>query len=377
MAEIFALYQQDPKAAITKLIELRKIDDVQKRLIAAGIEPGSEQWNAALYANVAGSGAFVPHDVRTPLGTQQQTPLGAAATAVGAKPAAPVAPKLPEQTAPTAATPTTTTTGTTASVPAGFEPGSKEALTLQQKAAEAKIAGTQRESEKLGEAAAADQVALKNNVASAPQNLTISSRMTQHVKAYPDVVGKLNQPSVGSALANLVAQGVTTPYGSIALPQINEIATQLDPASRKDPKRLEAAQALARDFAYLQLQGSKVLNGQGSVSDNERLLIKNVVGDFTRLSPQNVLYVAKALELDAVNAKEQQALWSKAEDKGMSWKQFTKSPEYEAQMRKQYFRTANALGIKDAKWPGAAAPSAPVEDERARLRNRLKPQGPQ
>jgi hypothetical protein len=206
--------------------------------------------------------------------------------------------------------------------------------------------------------------------------------MTQHVKAYPDVVGKLNQPSVGSALANLVSQGVTTPYGSIALPQINEIATQLDPASRKDPKRLEAAQALARDFAYLQLQGSKVLNGQGAVSDNERTLIKNVVGDFTRLSPQNVLYVAKALELDAVNAKEQQSLWSKAEDKGMSWKQFTKSPEYEAQMRRQYFRTAHALGVKDAKWPGAAAPaapaaSAPAEDERARLRNRLKPQGSQ
>ena len=88
----------------------------------------------------------------------------------------------------------------------------------------------------------------------------------------------------------------------------------------------------------------------------------------------------QALELDAVNAKEQQTLWSKAEDKGMSWKQFTKSPEYEAQMRRQYFRTANALGIKDAKWPGAApaAAAAPdTEDERARLRNRVKPQGSQ
>jgi hypothetical protein len=258
----------------------------------------------------------------------------------------------------------------------------KEEAELQKKTEEARIAGVQKEAEKLGEAMAADQTALKTNASAAAQNMTIASRMTQHVKSYPDVVGKLNQPSVGSALANLVAQGVTTPYGSIALPQINEIATQLDPASRKDPKRLEAAQALARDFAYLQLQGSKVLNGQGAVSDNERTLIKNVVGDFTRLSPQNVLYVAKALELDAVNAKEQQALWNKAEDKGMSWKQFTKSPEYDAQMRRQYFRTANALGVKDAKWPGAAAPaaaapSAPVEDERARLRNRIKPQGPQ
>ena len=171
---------------------------------------------------------------------------------------------------------------------------------------------------------------------------------------------------MASALGRVLAEGIQTPFGSVNIPSVNAVATQLDPEAAKirDPKkreaRMTAANELARDFAYLQLNGSKVLNGQGSVSDNERKLVASVVGDFTILTPKNVMYIAKTLELEAINAKEQKALWDAQSSRGVSWKDFKRSPEFKAQEEKQYRRTAHALGIKSEPPSASTSAAAPT-----------------
>lgn len=201
-----------------------------------------------------------------------------------------------------------------------------------------------------------EQAALSTAAAQAPNDLIMASRISQNVKKYPSLVGKLSNPDLGSALMNVASQGVTLPNGSISFPGINEIATQLDPDMMKLPPkskeredRMTAARQLATDFAMLQMRGAKMMQGQGSVSDNERRLIGQAVGDFTRMTPKGVLILTKTMELEAHNAKEKAALWDQMRG-SMPWTQFKASPQYKSLEREQFNRTAKALGLPDAKW---------------------------
>ena len=142
--------------------------------------------------------------------------------------------------------------------------------------------------------------------------------------------------------------------GSIGINDVNQLAVQLDPSIRniKDPKvkeaRMSAAQQLARDFAYLSLQGSKMIQGQGAVSDNERALIKQATGDPSRLTAQNIVLVSRAVKYEAMNAKERRDLWNKMESNGMTFQQFRKSPEMMALKKGQYERMSKVLGLSNA-----------------------------
>ena len=84
------------------------------------------------------------------------------------------------------------------------------------------------------------------------------------------------------------------------------------------------------------------------MSDNERNLIKQSVGDPSRLTAKNIMNVAKALKYEAMNAKERRDLWNQMSDSGMTFQQFRRSPEYMDQSKKQYARMARILGINNA-----------------------------
>lgn len=195
---------------------------------------------------------------------------------------------------------------------------------------------------------------LHASASAADNNIMIANRITQNVEKVPELVNLLGKEGVGPAILNLASQGLKTPGGQISVGGIEQLAVQLDPSilKIKDPKvraeRLSAAQELARDFAYLALQGSKMVQGQGAVSDNERNLIKQAVGDPSRLTPQNIMNVAKAIKYEATNAKERRDLWNQMSDSGMTYQQFRRSPEYAEQSKKQYARMARILGVKDA-----------------------------
>ena len=374
-AEMLSLYNLDPKAAITKMIEMRKMDETQRKLYAAGIKPGSPEWNSALMLNVAGTGAVTPFDTRTAAGTTQTTPIAAMSGVLGggaqAPATAPVQAPAPApapayvdrrqglkpETTPVAAPP----------IQSPFNPGTKEDLEFRaavaKEMASVPIAGEKEEATKMGATYAKQQETLDTAASVAPQNKLVADRITKNARAFPDVVGILGRPDMPSALRRLMQEGIQTPFGSVNIPSVSAISVQLDAeaAKIKDPQkradRMTAYNELAKDFGYLQLNGSKVLQGQGSVSDNERALIRKVVGDFEILTPKNVLYIAKTLELEAINAKEQKALWDSESKRGVSWKEFKRSPEFKAQEEKQYRRTAHALGIKSEP-PSASTPAA-------------------
>jgi cell division ATPase FtsA len=240
----------------------------------------------------------------------------------------------------------------------GLSPTSKETLALQQAQAQSKIdvekeRQTETNKQAIAVASKASE-ALQASADSADKNIMIANRITQNVEKVPELVNLLGKEGAKSALLNLVDQGIKTPGGQLSIGGVNELAIQLDPSITriKDPKvreaRLSAAQELARDFAYLALQGSKMVEGQGAVSDNERNLIKQSVGDPSRLTAKNIMNVAKALKYEAMNAKERRDLWNQMSDSGMTYQQFRRSPEYMDQSKKQYARMARILGINDA-----------------------------
>ena len=362
---------------------LTKQDDIMRRLRAAGVQEGSPTWNAAMFTNVVGATALNPQDVRTAGGDVQQSPFGAASALLGGNvpapaalvakpPAAPVAgapaataaPAAPVAGAPAAtAAPAAPVVG--APAPAApvagarvFDPGTAQDLVEKQRQLEAaRKVETERQIATNAEAikvASKASEELHASADSADNKITIANRITQNVQKVPQLVNLLGQEGVKSALLNLLDQGIKTPGGQLSIGGVNELATQLDPSivNIKDPKlkaeRLSAAQQLARDFAYLALQGSKMVEGQGAVSDNERALIKQATGDPSRLTAQNIILVSRAVKYEAMNAKERRDLWDRMESKGMTYQQFRRSPEMLALKKDQYDRMTKVLGLSGA-----------------------------
>jgi hypothetical protein len=376
-ANIRVLAQSNPDEAIKQVLALTKPDDIVRRLRAAGIQPGTPEYNAALFTNIIGANALNPQDVRTSGGTVQQTPFGAATALLGGKPpvAAP-APVAAPVAAPTAAVtpaapPMAPTVATAPAAPAifpaaapapaqrsPFAPGSKEDLAWQTAQAQAKIdVEKERQTETNKQAIAVASKAseeLQASADSADNNIIVANRISQNVQKVPELVNLLGRDTVQSAILNLADLGLRTPMGSIGINDVNQLAVQLDPSIRniKDPKvkeaRLSAAQQLARDFAFLSLQGSKMIQGQGAVSDNERALIKQATGDPSRLTAQNIVLVSRAVKYEAMNAKERRDLWNQMESKGMTYQQFRKSPEMLALKKDQYDRMTKVLGLSNA-----------------------------
>jgi hypothetical protein len=282
---------------------------------------------------------------------------------------------LPETTTAPAAAPTTTpgrrqgALPTPAAAPVetatGFTAGSKQDLDVrlerakaniarEQKLKEVPIAGATRESEKMGEADAADQVIHSDNVKQAPTNALISKQLETDINSVPGLIGKLNKPTIFSAIMNLADKGVQVGnLGSVSIPGLKEGIIQLDPEVRKDPKKLEAYQRVLNNFSRIGLEFARVVNkGMGSMSNYERSIIEQAVGDPSRMSANNLMLKAKALECDAKNAMEKDRLWKQMKNANYSWSQFKSSPEYKDMERKQFYRTANAMRVPDAKFPG-------------------------
>jgi hypothetical protein len=355
---------RDPKTRPDMYKELLKRaapTETERLAAAAGLTPGTPEHSAFMRAKIAGSGAFVPHDVRGAAGTMQQTPMEAitgglrpaAPTAPVAVPAAPAAPAVAAPAAPAAAAPRSAAP-TAVPMATGFAPGSAEDLAIRKRQQEIQQdiikEGAIEETKKI---AIPEQTALSDAVKQAPTNLILSQSLVNDVKAHPDLFGKLMQPTIWSSAANLLDTGVQIgQFGSISIPGIKDFVQQLDPAAAKDPKKLEAWTRIISNMAKVKLgYAQSVLKGQGAVSDNERRLIDTAVGDPSRDSAQNMLMKAKAIEIEARNATEQNKLWEKSRDK-MNWAQFKASSQYKEMQRAQFYRTAKVFKIENAKWPG-------------------------
>ena len=358
---------------------LTKKDDIERRMESAGIVRGSPTWNQMLAVNVAGAGAFTPHDVRGVGGTGQQTPFGAVGAALGTPPApapqpnagpAPVAAAPATQGAPVGAAPAPVAAAPAparppapvAAAPAPtqgspFDPGTKEDLEWRQKQAGVTIAGDTKEAEKMAETLAAEQTALRAAADAAPTNILLANQVMQDVKEHKDLFAKLNQPSLGSALAGLMKSGVQIgQFGSISVPGINDFLQQVDPGAKDNPKRLEAWTRITASMAQINLDyAQRVMKGQGAVSNFERELVERAVGDINRDSARNMMVKMKMLEIASANAQQISDKWGEAQKAGLNWQQFKSSPTYKNIKREQYYNTAKTMQIKNPpNYPGDA-----------------------
>lgn len=227
-------------------------------------------------------------------------------------------------------------------------------IALEQKAAEVPLEAKGAEAKKMGEEYAAQQTAFADTVKQAPANATVAQQLSKDIAAVPGLIGKLNRPSFASAFANAIDQGIQLgQFGSLSVPVVKDLVVQLDPEVRKDPKKMEAYQRIVNNMTRIGLEYARAVNkGMGSMSNYERSLIEKAVGDVSRLSANNLAQRAKVVELDAKNAMEQERLWKQMSAAGRSWKQFKESKEFEQMRRAQFYRTAKALNMKDAKYPG-------------------------
>ena len=167
------------------------------------------------------------------------------------------------------------------------------------------------------------------------------------------VLGKLAKAGSLNAFMTLVDKGVQIGnFGTLKIPGLQDALVKLDPAA-KDQKVMDAYVRLGQDLTKMQLDYSqKVFKGQGAVSDNERRLISDTIGDRAHMTPQTLMQQAKAVELEARNRMEQDKLWRQMEKAGYTWRQYSTSPELENIKKQQFYRTAKVFGKTDAKWPG-------------------------
>lgn len=349
-----------------QLIALTKQDEIARRLKMAGVQEGSPTWNAAMLTNVIGAGALNPQDVRTSGGTVQQTPFSAASTvlaggapttAPAAAPAAPMpAPVVGAAPAPAVTPAVTPAVAPVAAAPAQrspFAPGSKEDLDWKQKKAGVDIAAETKEKEGLATTAAKQQEQHSADVKEAQTNSLMAQNMQKDIRTAGSLLGKLAGGGAQSAFFGLIDGGIQVGnMGSVNLPKFTEAVVKMDPRA-KDPAVMDAYTRVAKEVERMKLAYTRVAyEGQGAVSNTERDLIKTAVGDVDRMSPANLMRMAKATELEARNRMDQDRLWSQMKDAGMTWSQYKSSPELKDLQRKQYYRTAKAFGVENAKYPG-------------------------
>lgn len=229
---------------------------------------------------------------------------------------------------------------------------------LEQKAKEAgvAVAGQTREAEKVAETAAEEQKQHSVDVREAQNNAMIAQNMQKDIRKADALLGKLAGGGAQSAFFGLIDGGIQVgQLGSVNLPKFTEAVVKMDPKA-KDPAVMDAYIRVAKDVESLKLAYSrKVFQGQGAVTENERKLIDTAVGDVNRMSPANLMRMAKATELEARNKVDQDRLWSQMKNAGMSWSQYKNSNELKDMQRKQFYRTAKAFGIDNAVYPGDPA----------------------
>jgi len=365
---------------------LTKQDDIMRRLRAAGAPEGSPTWNAAMLTNVVGPTALNPQDVRTAGGDVQQSPLGAASALLGGSVPAPAAlvasppvaaapapqgglpsaagatPRPAAAPAPQGGLPSTAPAPAALAAPAlatginpatGFTYGSKQDLEELQKEAAVARAGRTREVEKVAETAAEDQKQHSADVKEAQNNAMIAQSMQKDIRTAGSLLGKLAGGGAQSAFFGLIDGGIQVGnMGSVNLPKFTEAVVKMDPNAKK-PEIMDAYKRVAQDVEQLKLSyTAKVFKGQGAVTDFERRLIDTAVGDVNRMSPANLMRMAKATELEARNRMDQDRLWGQMKNAGIPWSQYKGSPELKEMQRQQFYRTAKTFGIKDAKYPG-------------------------
>ena len=204
-----------------------------------------------------------------------------------------------------------------------------------------------------------EQTALSTRASDSAEMVPYAKRIASSIdtisKTAPKTLGMLNQSKISSAILRFIDEGISAgTIGTLTIPGLKNLILQLDPAIAQDRRSddsnptLEAYQTLITDAARLSLAYARIVNkGMGSMSNLERQIVKDAVGtDPYRTGKKGLLSAAKVVECEALNAAEQQELWSRMKKAGKTWSDYKDSTYLADMKKKQLERTKEVMGIK-------------------------------
>jgi hypothetical protein len=172
--------------------------------------------------------------------------------------------------------------------------------------------------------------------------------------------GVIAEPTVVNAVAELVKQGISTPFGSIGLGGIDEAVANL----KLSPEQKRARQLLARDYASLELAYAQTyLKGQGAVSNNEREIVRYLGGSLSDTA-EAAAAKAKLIIARAEFDRKIRSEFLQARKQGQSIYDFKESDAYTkavADLDKEAEKIRNELTARSGSRPASTtAPSGPA-----------------
>jgi hypothetical protein len=203
----------------------------------------------------------------------------AAPSATAAPAAAPVSPKPPvsaDSAAPAATTATPIRTPS-ASVSGGPLPSSADItqrMEIEKADALARVKGREKEFEEIGKNAGQQVNYIETALSNSQNDIIGYDKLNTLVTNNPRAFGVLQNPDILSGILKAVEQGVNVGNYNVNLPGVENLIRQA--GGTKDD--VTAANMAIREFARLQLNAAKLLQGQGSVSDAERRLLSQFSG---------------------------------------------------------------------------------------------------
>jgi hypothetical protein len=178
----------------------------------------------------------------------------------------------------------------------------------------------------------------------------------------PTVVGVLQKPGVGPAIAELFMTGISAPGGhSIGMKQLDEVLFRAYPGTT--PRDIEDRDRLRTLLEKTAFHLSNIIKGQGQVTEFERVLLQQVAGS-VRSAPENLVKIQQGL---LERAKLDQKLGDLYGRMGLPYGQFKQTKEYKAAVKEyenslKLIRDSKIQLPKTAATPGARTTPQPFTD---------------
>jgi hypothetical protein len=241
--------------------------------------------------------------------------------------------------------------------------------------AELKQAGPKRAAEEraVKDEKARDVFLLETDPATTSKQRSDATALVSKISGNPKIVGVFADPGFVNAAGALLKQGIEVGrFGSLS---VNLEDAYLQAFDKKYGKQDTVTRAEAKQlFANLELEKSKILNGQGPISDNERMLLSRAVGG---VSDPAELIVKTARALKMISDFRDAAREIHGSTGTGSFQQFKDSAQYRG-LVKRYETEFDKLHAEKISFGGPAAnkPSnkAPHPGEALVNKYRTKPQ---
>jgi hypothetical protein len=206
--------------------------------------------------------------VAAPAASTTTAPVAAPAASTTTAPVA--APAVSTTTAPAIRAPSTAVSG--GPLPSSADITQRMEIEKQEQLA--RVKGREKEFEKIGENAGKQVEYIESALSNSTADIAAYDKLNTLVTNNPLAFGVLQNPGILSGALKAVQEGANVGNYNVNIPGVETLVRQA--GGTKDD--ITAANMAIREFAKLQLNAAKLLQGQGSVSDAERQLLKQVAG---------------------------------------------------------------------------------------------------